>query len=49
MEKKTLSQVKAALAEKQVRLAKVASSKGRRVRLLRLAEKFHRQAADLAR
>jgi hypothetical protein len=37
------------LAEKQVRLAKVASSKPRRVRLLRLAEKFRRQAADLAR
>ena len=49
MEKKTLSQVKTALADKQVRLAKVSSSKPRRVRLLRLAEKFRRQAADLAR
>ena len=49
MLKKNLIEVKLALASKQVRLAKVCCSKPRRVRILRLAEKFRRQAADLAR
>ena len=47
--KKTLAEVKTDLAEKHVRLAQVSGSKPRRAKLMRLAEKFRRQAADLSR
>ena len=49
MQKKNLVDVKRDLAAKQERLAKVCGSKPRRTRMLRLAEKLRRQAADLAR